>query len=481
MMKTIRSHPYVSLLIFTLFLYLAGNQLLAITDTAESNYALTAKEMVLSGDWISPQIYGRYWYDKPIFYYWELALSFALFGFNEMAARLPAAILGSASVLFTYWFARRTYGEKTGWLSAIVLATSLEYWILSKAVITDSTLFLFMSAAIAFFYLGYSENRKYYFLCYVSAALATLTKGPIGILLPGLACLLFLLYKKDLKEMTHVHLFSGLAIFTVIAGAWYGTMCYLHGNDFLLNFIGVHNVLRATVSEHPSHNKWYFYIIIYFVGFAPWSFFIPYSLYRRWKDKKLDLRSADDSTQLLLIYAFVVFGFFQLVATKYTTYTFPALFSMSILTAVLYKNHDFRIQKAGLALGVVYTVLAIAVAPTIMLSHSGKEIGEALAHLDTTGKTIAFLDDYRTSAVFYSGKTIYRAEPGDRIASMEPGTLSWNAKNVMPFIAEENLVNDQSAILITKDNSRSPFLVTYNEAEESARISVPGQYTLWIR
>jgi hypothetical protein len=73
MMKTIRNHPYVSLLLFTLVLYLAGNQLLAVTDTAESNYALTAKEMVLSGNWISPQIYGRFWYDKPIFYYWELA------------------------------------------------------------------------------------------------------------------------------------------------------------------------------------------------------------------------------------------------------------------------------------------------------------------------------------------------------------------------------------------------------------------------
>lgn len=158
MMKTIRNHPYVSLLLFTLVLYLAGNQLLAVTDTAESNYALTAKEMVLSGNWISPQIYGRFWYDKPIFYYWELALSFTLFGFNEMAARLPAALFGSASVLFTYWFARRTYGEKTGWLAAIILASSVECWVLSKAVITDSTLFLFMSAAIAFFYLGYSET-----------------------------------------------------------------------------------------------------------------------------------------------------------------------------------------------------------------------------------------------------------------------------------------------------------------------------------
>ena len=480
-MKTLRNHPYLTLLFFTLFLYLAGNQLLAITDTAESNYALTAKEMVLSGDWISPRIYGCFWYDKPIFYYWELALSFTLFGFNEMAARLPAALFGSASVLFTYWFARRTYGEKTGWLSAIILGTSVECWILSKAVITDSTLFLFMSGAVAFFYLGYTENRKYYFLCYLFAALATLTKGPIGILLPGLACLLFLLYKKDLKEMAHVHLLSGLVLFILIAGAWYGTMCYLHGKDFLLNFIGVHNVLRATVSEHPSHNKWYFYLMIYFIGFAPWSFFIPFSLFRRWKERKLNLRSADDMTQLLVIYAFVIFLFFQLVATKYTTYTFPALFSLSILTARLYRDYDFRIEKAGLALGVVYTVLTVAAAPSIMLSRSGKEIGEALARMDTSNKTIAFLHDYRTSAVFYSGKTIYRAEPEEKIASMKPGGLSWNAKNVMPFISEEKLLHDPNVLLITRNHSNSPFLVTYNESGKADRISIPGQYTLWVR
>ena len=101
MYTTLRKHPYLTLLFISLFLYLIGNQLLPVTDTAESNYALTAKEMVLSGDWISPQIYGHYWYDKPIFYYWELALSYTLFGFNEMAYRQPAALLGSASILFT--------------------------------------------------------------------------------------------------------------------------------------------------------------------------------------------------------------------------------------------------------------------------------------------------------------------------------------------------------------------------------------------
>lgn len=163
-----------------------------------------------------PQIYGRFWYDKPIFYYWELAASFAVFGFNEAAARLPAAIMGTASLLFTYWFSRKVYGEKIGWLSALIFGVSVETWILSKSVITDTTLYLFMSAAVAFFYLGYAENRKYYYLCYVAAAFATLTKGPIGILLPGLGCVLFLLYKKDIREMLHVHLISGLILFALI-------------------------------------------------------------------------------------------------------------------------------------------------------------------------------------------------------------------------------------------------------------------------
>lgn len=188
-----KSHPYLFLAAIFALLFLAGNELAAVTDTAESNYALTAREMVLSGDWMSPRIYGHYWYDKPIFFYWELALSFADFGFNEFAARLPSAVFGVASVLYTFWFSSKVYDRKTGWTAALILGTSLEFWLLSKAVVTDAALFFFMSVSIASFYLGYREDRKYYFLCYAAAALAVLTKGPIGLALPGLSAILFLL------------------------------------------------------------------------------------------------------------------------------------------------------------------------------------------------------------------------------------------------------------------------------------------------
>ncbi len=481
MKKLLERHPYMALAICFLFLYLVGNSLLAVTDTAEANYAQTAKEMVLSGNWISPQIYGQYWYDKTIFYYWELALSFKLFGFNEMAARLPAALLGVASVLFTYWFARKVYGAKVGWLSALILGTSVECWLLSKAVITDSTLFLFVSASIAFFYLGYTENKKYYYLCYVFAALATLTKGPIGLFLPGMTALVFLGYKKDWQEMKHVHLFSGLLLFIGLCGAWYGTMCYLHGSDFLLNFLGVHNFLRATVSEHPSKNHWYFYIIVYFLGFAPWSFALPVTLYKKWKAHALHFKTAAPVSQLLLIYGAVTLVFFQLVATKYTTYTFPAHFSLAILTAGLYKDCSLKIERTSATAMVCYTLLTLFVAPSIMLMRSGKEAGLALAQMDTGDAPIAFVDGYRTSTVFYSGKNIYWAVPRDKIEEMKPGGLSWNAKNVMPLMAEEDLYKNGNAIVLTQDKNKSPFITAFTKTTPTYAINIPGEYTIWVK
>ena len=160
MKEKIKNHPYLFLAVVFTLLFLAGNELAAVTDTAESNYALTAKEMVLSGDWMSPRIYGHYWYDKPIFFYWELALSFAAFGFNEFAARLPSAVFGVASVLYTFWFSSKVYDRKTGWTAALILGTSLEFWLLSKAVVTDAALFFFMSVSIASFYLGYREDFR---------------------------------------------------------------------------------------------------------------------------------------------------------------------------------------------------------------------------------------------------------------------------------------------------------------------------------
>lgn len=481
-MEKMERHPYRWLGLLGLIVFLAGNMYLAITDTAESNYALTAKEMVLAHNWLSPQIYGHYWYDKPIFFYWELMLSYSLFGFTEFASRLPSALFGTLGVLFTYWFTQRIYDKKVGLMAALILMTSVECWIISKAVVTDATLFLFMSGSIAFFYLGYHENRRWYYLCYVAAALAVLTKGPIGLLLPGLGATVFLILKHDVKEFLKVHLFSGFVLCIVICMSWYGWMYAVHGSDFVLNFFGVHNYLRATVSEHASKNVWYFYIIVFFVGFMPWSFTWPVLLWKKYKTHTWPWDQQDDAVLLLGCYAVVTFLFFSVVATKYTTYTYPMLFSLSFLTALLFRDFHITCQKPAFIAMFVYVVLAFAVAPSIMLQHSGKEVGLALANTNTEGKCIGYYTDYSTGAVFYSGKTIYRIVDDASIDKMKPGKLNWNAKNVMPMMTKDEFIHQKEGVIAISRPQDQTFFMDYTDEMGTQHIPSyrAGRMELWM-
>ena len=103
--QVVLSRPAVVLAVMTAILCFVGNHLLVITDPVESNYALTAKEMLASGDYVSPRIFGNYWYDKPIFLYWLLSLSYSVFGATDFASRLPAVLFGAMSCTLAAWFA----------------------------------------------------------------------------------------------------------------------------------------------------------------------------------------------------------------------------------------------------------------------------------------------------------------------------------------------------------------------------------------
>lgn len=111
-----------------LLLLFVFNGSLLITDSVESNYALTAKEMVVSGDWLSPQIYGQYWFDKPVFFYWLTALGFKIFGFTEFAARFFPSCFGLAVLGLLIWGAKKLFDDKTAFYSGLVLLTSVEFF-----------------------------------------------------------------------------------------------------------------------------------------------------------------------------------------------------------------------------------------------------------------------------------------------------------------------------------------------------------------
>ena len=140
-----------------------------------------------------------------------------------------------------------------------MLLTCVEFFLISRSIITDSTLFFFMSATLLFFYLGYRDNKLHYWLImYASSGFATLTKGPIGFLLPGLIIVLFLISQKDWRVLKRCHLPLGLPLFLAVAVPWYYMMYQVHGSAFINGFFGTHNFLRATVSEHSRDNVLYY-------------------------------------------------------------------------------------------------------------------------------------------------------------------------------------------------------------------------------
>ena len=158
-MKLSRLTPV--LFVVWLVFFMVANNILPVTDPVESNYALTAKEMVLSGNWLSPQIYGTYWYDKPIMIYWLIALAFKIFGIADWVVRLPSAIFGALSVAAMFQ-ALRTFSRR--WLAGLVgssiLGTSLMFWAVAHGVITDMVLLYTTLMVMMYAYKGLNENSS---------------------------------------------------------------------------------------------------------------------------------------------------------------------------------------------------------------------------------------------------------------------------------------------------------------------------------
>ena len=455
-------------------LYFWGNGSLSVTAPVEVNYAQTAKEMLSAGDWLSPQIYGNYWYDKPIFFYWELLAAFSAFGVTDFAARFFPALFAAAGLLLTYGFARRLYDERTAFWSAIILGTGVLYAFLAKLILTDMSLFVFFGGTLAAFFLGYHERQqKFFYIAYACAGLGVLTKGPVGFLLPGLVILVFLLAARDLSALRRICLPTGLLVFAAVCAPWYIYMYLVHGADFINTFLGIHNVLRATVSEHAKWNVWYFYIGIYFIGMFPWSFALPLALYRAWRIRP----SVDTRALFLLVWAVVVPVFFQLMATKYPTYSFPAFLPTAILTARLLA-HNPRVLKAGaiLGMGLYLAVVFIVTNYSERDGHfSGKRVAAILSETMRADDLLVCYGDYTATVPYYTGHTMYALATREEIAARAPKEMSWNSKNVMPFLPMDELPADRTVYLIVERHAFDAFEAEFVGADWEKLGEIPTE------
>lgn len=303
---------------------------MALTDPDETFYAETAKEMLSRNEWPTPYLCGKPQFEKPILFYWLVEVSFKILGVNEFAARMPSAIFALLGVIGMYLLGSLIFNKRVGLLAAIILGTSVEYIILSRACVTDMTLATFMLFGALFFFYGYLRHKRYHYLfSAASFALATLTKGPVAIILPGAAILAYLAFVRDLKALKKIPLFWCAVIFIAIAAPWYLLEYKIHGANFINSFFGFHNITRFLEAEHKIGSQVYYNIPIVFGGFFPWSVFLPFGFWHIFKKKH---------SAFILSWFFIIFLFFTASSTKLPTYVFPCFISLALIVAVLWDD-----------------------------------------------------------------------------------------------------------------------------------------------
>lgn len=295
---------------------------LPLLDPDEPVYAQTAREMLAADDFVSPRIYGDFWYDKPPMYYWLVAGAMKLVGQSEVAARLPSAFFAVCGALLVYAGGKTIINRRAGFIAGLVLSTSLEYFYLGKAAVTDATLTFFITACLLLYL-----NKKYY-LAYIAAGLAVLTKGPVGLVLPAAIVLIHLVLTRSIGNLKHIKLFTGSLLMLAVSLPWYLLMYHFHGMDFVNTFLGFHNMIRFLQPEHPSGILWYYYIPVLLLGFFPWTIFLVQSI-----SAAIQNRRSEQGSELvfIVIWASVIFGFFTMSQTKLVSYILPMFPPLALL------------------------------------------------------------------------------------------------------------------------------------------------------
>ncbi|MFA4889806.1 MAG: glycosyltransferase family 39 protein [Candidatus Omnitrophota bacterium] len=338
-MKPNIKHVIILLILSYMFL-MFGNGVLSLTNPDEVFYTQTAKEMVQQKSWMTPYLFGQPQFEKPIFLYWAMRLSFLVFGFNSFAARFAPALFGIIGVLAVYFLSLiGLRSQKKAFLASLCLTSSGLYIGLSRTVFTDLIFSVFIILSLAAFFWGYSQKNKKaqgVLWFFIFSALAVLTKGPLGLLMCFGTIFLFLAWRRELKYLLCPAFFWGLGIFCLIALPWYILMIKLYGHSFTHEFFYNDHIRRILEAEHISNDRWYFYPLSMVGCMFPWSIFVfagLVNLFFRLKKEKQPF------FLFLACWVTAVFLTFQFAHSKLTSYIFPVFPALAILAGnYIYEN-----------------------------------------------------------------------------------------------------------------------------------------------
>ncbi len=411
----------------------------ALFTPDEGRYSEVAREMIVSGDFITPRLNGVAFLDKPILYYWLQASAIKLFGLKEAALRFWPAFIGILGCLMTYFAGRQLFNRRTGILAAIILATSPLYYgaahyaNLDLEVAALISITLFFSAA-ALHSTSPLRRTTLFILAYIFCGLAALTKGLIGIAFPMMIIGLWILLLNRWNMIRHMRLVIGLSIFAVITIPWY----YLvqKANPEFLHFFFVNQQVARFLTKGDYNNQTvtWFYVPIVLAGFFPWSIFVIQAVVKNIK-AVWNNRQQHTFELFLLIWFVLIFTFFSIPKSKTIGYIIPIFPALALMVGHYLDSLWDTARTKGFRLGIItFIALSFLMATAAIVSPY---------FMDIETPAIPFLT--LTAALFLiAGFGLYKLLKYDSFNKIVYGLIAIAGAGLLILSASLSVINEKT-------------------------------------
>ncbi len=323
----------------------------------ESRYGEISREMAVSGDWITPRLNGFRYFEKPPLQYWATAAAFEAFGVGDWTARLWTALLAAAGVALTYFAGRRLFGRPAGALAAALLGASPLYLLLGQFNSLDMSVSVFLAAAIFAFAL------RRWLLFWLACALAVLSKGLIGVVLPLGTIGLYIVVRRGWPLLGSMRLVSGGLLFLAVSAPWFIAVS-LANPEFLHFFFIQEHLQRFTTHMHHRNEPWWFFIPVLAAGIAPWLLLLPGALRSAFHHRT---SGEPDAPILLGLWSVLVFVFFSLSGSKLPSYILPTVPALALLVGRWIEEARPRRLLVAQALLALLGGLALAAGASVLV------------------------------------------------------------------------------------------------------------------
>ena len=341
---------YLLILLFLCLLVYGISSLRRLNDADETRYTEIPREMMEAGNYTVPTLNYVPYFEKPVFTYWLTAASFKLFGITPLSSRLWVILFSLIGVIITYYFSLSIKrSPETALLSAMILATSLGYGVLSTILITDMIFSVFLWIAIFAFWNVYKNGNagKWKIIFWSALALALLTKGPLSLIIVFGSLCLFSLFNKKIDWVRKLDIKMGVVLFLIIVLPWH-IVVFLKNPGFLEFFYIQQNFLAFFDGNvHHTQNRFYYWVCLFF-GLYPWFVIFcgaVYSAIQKLFSKQEIIR---EENRLFWATGIFVFAFFSIASSKLAAYILPAFPPMAILMShYIEENKNSKLLRYG--------------------------------------------------------------------------------------------------------------------------------------